>query len=152
MNAKINNRGQSAALIATMMIPILMALVLVCDAGLVFQARRWTQSVADLSALSGGQQLNATRFDEDNQVKLRLAAQAAQDTCRVHNELNAGLAPTVTCVATEDVNARTVTVSASTTVNTYLLQLFLGAGNSSLIVTSTADAEFVFGIEDEMDQ
>lgn len=145
-------RGQSAALIATMMVPILMALVLVCDAGLVFQARRWTQSVADLAALSGGQSLDRLVFDSGNQVRLFDAAQTALASCATHNELNAGLAPTVTCVATEDVNARTVTVSASTTVNTYLLQLFLGAGNSSLIVTSTADAEFVFGIEDEMDQ
>lgn len=152
MKITFTHRGQSAALIATMMIPILMSLVLVCDAGLVFQARRWTQSVADLAALSGGQQLNVTRFDDDNQVKLRLAAQVAQETCNTHNELNAGLAPAVTCVTTEDVDARTVTVSASTTVNTYLLQWFLGAGNSGLIVTSNAEAEFVFGIEDVMHQ
>lgn len=152
MTTSYSEKGQSAALIATMMVPILMALVLICDAGLVFQARRWTQSVADLAALAGGQKLSEPIFDTSNLVVLDQAVQTALESCATHNTLNAGLAPTVTCVATEDVNARTVTVSASTTVNTYLLQLFLGAGNSSLIVTSTAEAEFQFGIEDEMDQ
>ena len=68
-----------------------------------------------------------------------------------HNALNAGLAPTVSCSVTEDAVARTVTVRASTTVNTFLLQVFLGGGNTSITVTSTAEAEFKFGIVDEMD-
>ncbi len=128
-----------------------MALVLVYDAGLLFQARRWTQSVADLAALSGGQSIDGLLFDVTNEVRLLRAAREAEASCARHNTLNAGLAPTVACVATEDVNARTVTVSASTTVNTFLLQVFLGGGNTSITVTSTAEAEFKFGIVDEMD-
>lgn len=146
-----DNSGQSAALIATMMIPITMALILVYDAGLLFQARRWTQSVADLSALSGGQQMDTVRFDADNHVKLNLGSEQALATCQKHNDLNAGLAPSVSCMVTEDTSARTVTVRASTTVNTFLLQVFLGGGNTSITVTSTAEAEFKFGIVDEMD-
>ncbi len=159
-------RGASGALIATIAPTLILAVALVHDVGALMDAKRWGQSVVDAAVANGAIQLDADRFeDENNSVALdTTAAASTQRWVHSHNLSGGGISihgggsrvPQINCPAAT-VDAGELRVSMRCTVSTPVLfpPLFRAfgyslTGDGAVAVPVFAEAQFQYGITERM--
>lgn len=157
-------RGQTAALVALLTPVLIIAVALVVDVGNLYAAKRWGQSVVDSAAVNGALALSAQEFEQFNAVELD-SAQANTAACGAwFTTLSAnggGLTydqvPEISNCNATLVGDRGVEVTANVTVPVmfpWLYQAFFGgpAPAGAVSIPLVAEAEFVFGITEEMSE
>jgi len=160
--------GQTAAFVALLTPVLLIAVALVIDVGALYQAKRWGQSVVDSAAVNGALALDADAFElpgeGGNSVRLDSsdAADAACGSWFTTLRANGGgltydQVPEISSCNATLVGDRGVEVTANVTVPVmfpWLYQAFFGgpAPAGAVSIPLVAEAEFVFGITEEMSE
>ena len=130
----------SALVWVAVTLPLFVSLVgLAIDGGVVFNARRELQNVADAAARAGAMQIDEGIYRASSGTSVVLATDRAEEAARNYLEANGSR-------QTADVRASTdrVVVTLTTSVSTAFLRL---VGITSVPVEATAPAEVRYGVE-----
>lgn len=165
MSRRMTQSGQTAAFVALLTPVLILAVALVVDVGYLYSAKRWGQSLVDSAAVNGALALDAARFEDDhNEVALDsgevlTAACGAWFTSLSANGggLTYDQVPEISNCNATLVGDRGVEVTAIVTVPVmfpWLYQAFFGgpAPAGAVSIPLVAEAEFVFGITEEMSE
>lgn len=163
MHSRLHQRGQTAAFVALLTPILILAVAVVVDVGRLYSAKRWGQSVVDSASANAALALDSSRFSEErNEVVLDhdAATLAACGSWFTNLSVNGGAltydqVPTLTGCNATLVGDRGVRVSATVAVPVLfpgLYQAFFGgpAPTGAVSIPLVSEAEFVFGITEEM--
>lgn len=159
-------RGQTAAFVALLSPVMILAVAVVVDVGRLYEAKRWGQSVVDSASVNGALALDRASFEatgsSGNRVLLNTSDMqaAACGSWFTNLSVNGGAltydqVPMLTGCNATLVGDRGVRVSATVAVPVLfpgLYQAFFGgpAPTGAVSIPLVSEAEFVFGITEEM--